>query len=276
MPDPIRLWPEAAPGSEDWTHEEFDDHDPASGMHLVREVVVPTLTPVLPAPGAANGTAVVVAPGGAFAALAWDHEGVRVGEWFAQRGVSAFVLKYRLARHRSDLEAVVAEFGPMPALDDGGAVLAWLLRAVGNVPELAVADGEQAVRTLRRGAAEWGLDPDRVGIIGFSAGGHVATHTAATTDPSARPAFVANIYGAFQEREVPPDAPPYFGVVAADDSLCLDAVLTTTRRWIAAGRPTELHVFEAGGHGFGMNATGTPADGWLDRLEDWLRGRGLL
>jgi acetyl esterase/lipase len=274
--EPIRLWPGTAPGSEDTTYEEYEEHDPAHGMLLVRNVVVPTLTPMLPDAATAYGTGVVVAPGGAFAALAWEHEGLSVAEWFADRGVAAFVLKYRLAENRTDFEALFAEFGPMPALNDGRAMLAWLLKVVGDAPARAVADGEQAIRTVRARAGEWGLDPERIGIIGFSAGGHVATHTAATTDIAARPSFVANIYGAFQDRDVPPDAPPYFGIVAADDGLCLDAVVATTQQWIAAKRPAELHVYESGGHGFGMNRLGLPVDTWLDRLEDWLRNRSML
>jgi acetyl esterase/lipase len=274
--EPIRLWPGDAPGSEGAGYEEHEERDPTSGERIVRNVVVPTLTPVLPAAGGTNGTGVVVAPGGGWSALSWDHEGVQVAEWFAERGVAAFVLKYRLAQHRTDLDALVAEHGPMPPLEDGPAVLSWVIRLVGEAPARAVADGEQAIRVLRSRAADWGVDPDRIGILGFSAGGQVATHTAATPDATARPSFVVNVYGATHEREVPPEAPPYLAVVAGDDSLCLDAVLATTRQWLAAKRPAELHLFDSGGHGFGMHRLGLPVDTWLDRLEDWLRSQSLL
>jgi acetyl esterase/lipase len=274
--DTIRLWPGAAPGSEDWTHEEETFVEPSNGMFVYRNVVVPTLTPVLPQAGSGNGTAVVVAPGGAFAALAWQHEGTATAQWFADRGVAAFVLKYRTTRLPSDMAELVAQIGPMPDPRDGPAMMAWLRKGIGNTPDLATADGEQAIRVLREQADQWGIDPARVGIIGFSAGGTVAIQTAATTDVDARPAFVADIYGAFCDRDIPSDAPPFFAVVAADDTLCRDALLDTTRKWLNAGVPAVLHVYEAGGHGFGLTPQGTPVDTWTERLADWLATRGFL
>jgi acetyl esterase/lipase len=275
---PLRIWPGVAPGSESWSHDEEALTDPDSGIFLIRNVVTPTLTPVLPAAGTANGSAVVVAPGGGFAALAWHHEGTSTAKWFADRGVTAFVLKYRLAPVPVDpveLAATLTErLGPMP--DDPVARGAWFLQAIGNAWELAAADGEQAVRTVRAQAASWGLDASRVGIIGYSAGGTVAVQAAATADPEARPAFVANIYGAFLRRDVTADAPPYFGVVAADDALCLDFCLDAARRWREAGVPPELHVYERGGHGFGMTPQGLPVDTWVDRLAEWLATHSFL
>ena len=272
----IPIWPGAAPGSEDWTHEEETFVEPSNGMFVYRNVVVPTLTPVLPAPGTANGTAVVVAPGGAFAALAWHHEGTSTAQWFADRGVTAFVLKYRLTPLPGDMAELVARIGPMPDPTDGPAMMAWLRKGIGNTPDLATADAEQAIRVIRSRADEWGIHQDRVGIIGFSACGTVASQTAATTDPAARPSFVADIYGAFCDRDVTADAPPFFGLVAADDTLCRDALLETARRWMDAGIPTEVHVYESGGHGFGLTAQGMPVDSWADRLGDWLEARGFL
>ena len=273
--DPIRLWPDAAPGSEDWSDDEESYIEPSNGMFLYRRVTVPTLTPVLPMPGTSNGTAVIVAPGGAFAGLAWHHEGTSTAQWFADRGVAAFVLKYRLARLPSDMAEVIAAIGPPPDPEDGPAMLAWLRKGIGDAPELATADGEQAVRLLRGRAAEWGIDPSRIGMIGFSAGGTVVSQTAATIDPEARPAFVADIYGAFCDRDVPADAPPFFAVVAGDDPLC-GPLLETTQKWMRAGVPAELHLYETGGHGFGLTPQGKPVDRWVDRLEDWLTTRGLL
>lgn len=273
--EPIRLWPGPAPGSEDWTHEETSGPDPMSGMFLVRNVVVPTITPFVPPPGAANGAAVVVAPGGAFAALAWDHEGTSTARWFAERGVAAFVLKYRLAPLPSDPAELIAKVGPMPDPSDGPAMLAWLRAGIGDAPDLATADGEQAIRTVRSRAGEWGVDPGRIGIIGFSAGGTVATQVAATTDAAARPDFVVDVYGAFCDRDVPPEAPPFFGVLADDDTLCRDPFLDTVRRWREAGVSTEVHIYAKGGHGFGLTAQGGPVDSWTDRLWDWFTARGL-
>jgi acetyl esterase/lipase len=189
--------------------------------------------------------------------------------------VAAFVLKYRLNPFfGDDGPDEVAE--PMPHPRDAVAMRAWLQRLAGRAPDLGTADAEQAIRVLRKQSDAWGIDPERIGIIGFSAGGTIATQAAATSDPTARPNFVVNIYGAYCNREVPPQAPPYFGVVAADDELCLGFFLDTTRQWLDAGAPTEFHVYETGGHGFGLVPQGTPVDTWTDRLEDWLAARGVL
>ena len=273
---PQPIWPGAAPGREGWSHAETEATDPATGVFLIRNVVTPTITPVLPTPGTANGSAVVVAPGGGFAALAWHHEGTSTAQWFADRGVTAFVLKYRLAPIPSEPSELIARFGPPPGEDDPAALGAWMRRAIGTAPDLATADAEQAIRMVRARAADWELDPSRIGIIGYSAGGTVAIQAAATTDPDARPAFVANIYGAFLEREVTRAAPPYFGVVAADDGLCRTFFLDATQRWLAAGVPTEFHVYETGGHGFALTPQKLPVDTWTDRLADWLAGHGVI
>ena len=273
---PLRLWSGVAPGSEGWSHTEDVAIDATSGVELIRNVITPTITPVLPAPGTSNGSAVVVAPGGGFAALAWHHEGTSTARWFADRGVTAFVLKYRLAPLPADPSELVARLGPPPDASEPAALGAWMRTAIGQAPDLATADAEQAIRTIRSRAATWAVDPSRVGIIGYSAGGTVAIQAAATTDVEARPAFVANIYGAFLERPVTRDAPPYFGVVAADDTLCLGYFLEATQQWLAAGVPTEFHVYETGGHGFGLTPQKLPIDGWTCRLEDWLTNRGLI
>jgi acetyl esterase/lipase len=272
----LPIWTDVAPGSEDWSHVEEAATDPATGLHMIRNVVTPTITPVLPAPGTANGSAVVVAPGGGFAALAWHHEGTSTAQWFADRGVTAFVLKYRLAPLPADPAELTAKLGPMPDPSDAAALAAWFRNAIGNAPDLATADGEQAIRTVRAQAATWDLDPARVGIIGYSAGGTVAIQTAASTDPEARPAFVANIYGAFLNRDITSDAPPFFGVVAADDTLCLKFFLDAAQKWLEAGVPTEFHVYETGGHGFALTPQKSPVDSWTDRLADWLAARGFI
>lgn len=273
---PLQIWPGLAPGSEGWSHAEHAATDPATGVYLIRNVVTPTITPVLPAPETANGSAVVVAPGGGFAALAWHHEGTATAQWFADRGVTAFVLKYRLAPLPSDRSALVTRLGPPPSDSDPAALGAWMRQAIGTAPDLATADAEQAIRMIRARAETWALDPARVGIIGYSAGGTVALQAAATADPEARPVFVANIYGAFLERDVTGEAPPYFGVVAADDTLCLGFCLEAAQKWLAAGVPTELHVYECGGHGFGLTPQKLPVDTWSDRLAEWLATRDFV
>lgn len=260
----IRLWPGVAPGSEDATWTEFAEVQDDTGWYVIHNVVVPTLTPVLPDPAIANGSAMVVAPGGAYVGLAWDHEGLETARWLAERGITAFVLKYRLLEDRGP--EGLADAPPMTDLE---AFFAWVEEQTRPMRTLAGHDGEQAVRTVRDRAAEFDVDSGRVGIIGFSAGGSVALHTAVTEDASARPDVVVAVYSGFFDLPVPPDAPPLFGVVAADDPLG-GHLHGTVGRWLAAGVPTELHLYERGGHGFSVKPQGGPVDTWPDRLEDWL------
>lgn len=277
MTEPIRIWPGAAPGSEGWAHEEATATGP-SGEVLVRNVVVPTMTPYMPDPTTACGTAMVVAPGGGFHFLSWGSEGVQVAEWLASRGVAAFVLKYRLVDTgptEDDFTRVVSAWAQQ-ALVAGGPGRVEPGQIAPGVWPLAAADGAGAVRVLRSGADEWGIDPGKIGFMGFSAGGFVTSAVALTTDASARPSFVAPIYGAAVNGEITSDAPPLFCVVAADDPLCLDGCVETFRAWRAAGRPAELHVYGQGGHGFGARKLGLPVDSWMERLADWMQAGGWL
>jgi acetyl esterase/lipase len=272
---PVALWPGIAPGSESWTHEETSEVDPATGTLALKNVVTPSITPVLPDSGEGNGTAVVIAPGGGFVSLAWEHEGMPVAEWFAARGVAAFVLKYRLAPSL-DPAALALWAANAPDASDPIALQQYFEDSVRDAAELSAADGEQALRVVRARAGEWGVDPQRVGILGFSAGGTVALRSAVTSDSHARPRFVVNVYGAFLRRGVPADAPPCFTVVAADDDLVLGWCLEAAEQWRRAGRPIELHVYERGGHGFGLRSQGLPVDTWIDRLTEWLHAQGLM
>lgn len=277
MTDVIDLWPGVAPGSEGatWTESELRDGDAV----IVRNVVTPTLTLYPADPTLANGTAVVVAPGGGFHFLSWDNEGTSVAEWFAARGVTAFLLKYRLEDTGPTKETYDAAMGVLmhrlisEAINDGGVDVDALANPV---RQLAYADGQQAVRVVRERAVDVGIDPAKVGFLGFSAGAFVATAAALSDDVSARPDFVAPIYGGHVPGAVPADAPPLFAVVTADDGLCRRTCIDTARAWVLAGRPAELHVYEKGGHGFGTRKLGLPVDGWLDRLAEWLQDGGFL
>lgn len=273
----IRLWEGTAPGSEDATWREIVGKGLAGDV-VVRNVVEPTLTPYLPDPSVANGTGVIVAPGGGFVFLSWENEGTAVAEWLAERGVAAFVLKYRLrysgetdaeyARAITDLFAYLIPDGvPRPVDPDTLAT---------DVKPLSFADGAQAVRTLRTRSAEFGIHEGDLGFIGFSAGAFVGSAVALDPDAASRPDFVGLIYGGAPFGAVTPHTPPLFSVVAADDVLCFDTTLNTFQAWQAAGRPAELHVYDRGGHGFGAAKGDLPANSWLDRLEDWMRTHGYL
>jgi acetyl esterase/lipase len=204
-------------------------------------------------------------------ALSIKSEGTDVAHWLAARGVTAFVLKYRLAHTGDD---ATQEF--TTAFQDRKK-FGEILRTV--VP-LSIADGLAAVAYVRKHASDWGIDPSRVGIIGFSAGGEVAAAVGFRYTPESRPAFVAPIYpGTFATRNlpVPEDAPPMFLAAASDDQLGLapDSVRLYTR-WLDAHKSAELHMYSKGGHGFGMRKQGFPSDAWIDRFGDWLQLQGFL
>ncbi|SFD14086.1 alpha/beta hydrolase [Massilia yuzhufengensis] len=262
-PDEIRLYPGVAPGSEAATHTE--QWNQTEDNRRARNVVVPTLIPVLPAAGKANGTAVIVAPGGAFRLLSMDNEGYLVANWLAQRGVSAFVLKYRL------VETPAKEEDFIRARQQGAASG----QRIGTFP-LAVDDGRRAVQLVRENAARWNLRPGRIGMVGFSAGAMATLEVATGPSAASRPDFAALIYGPMSAREVASDAPPLFMALAADDPLFATGDFGLVNSWKKAGRPVELHFYERGGHGFGMKKQGLSSDVWPEQFWAWMRMRGVV
>lgn len=271
----LLLWPGSAPGSEEWTHQEQAFRDPHSGGHRIRNVVVPTLTPYLPDPEAATGAAMIVAPGGGFLLLAMDYEGTDAAAWLAARGIAAFVLKYRLidsGPEQSDFAEHLADL--FTRLQKGAGQGQSAVDISAGVPALALSDTNRAFALLRDQAERWHIDPERIGILGFSAGAYLACNSVRSEVPSERPDFVAAIYGGYAPVPVPRHAPPLFTAVAADDGICFQDTVRAVQSWQAAARPVEAHIYADGGHGFGFNETGRSADSWRDRLEDWLRRLG--
>lgn len=256
----IPLWPMGAPGSEGWDQVEEETCLP-DGLPIVRNVTQPTLT-VYPAANP-NGAAVIVAPGGAWHFLAIEHEGRMVAEWLAARGITAFILKYRVFRTGPDIQKDLSAF-----FSDRKAKAAEM----SALQELTLADAQQSVRIVRQRAAEWGVDPNRIGFMGFSAGGGVTTQVALSYTPDCRPDFVAPIYAAvFEEVQAPQDAPPLFALCAADDEMAVNAGMFLFKAWRAASRPVETHIYASGGHGFGMYKKNLPSDTWIERFEEWMR-----
>jgi len=274
----IRLWPGGAPGSEDWSVPETITG--SDGNRVISNVSDPTLAVFLPNPAVANGAAVIVAPGGALRALAWDSEGTRVAEWLNSKGIAGFVLKYRTLQQgggartggapgrgpaRQEIEIVNANANPAP--DNA---------ALSEVLALAVADAQAAFRLIRRNAAEWNIDPDRVGIMGFSAGGGVLVGTALAEDGDAYPDFLVSLYGpSLQDVHVPDYAPPLFIAVGSNHFNVTSGVLALFDVWRKAGKPAEIHVYAGVSAGFGMNARGLPVDTWTERFHDWFVASGL-
>lgn len=267
QPMVIPLWPTGAPGSEGWTQQETESIKPPS-LKVVRNVTQPTLTAYFPDSSVSNGTSVIVCPGGAFHFLSIDMEGTDVARWLNARGVTAFVLKYRLIRTGDDFVAEVQE---------NMANRAKMLELFSVLRPLVIADGWQAIQVVRERADVWDIAPDRIGIMGFSAGGTVAVGVSIEHDPGNRPDFAAAIYGAGGgEFPVPADAPPMFILCAADDAMAASRCVQLYSDWKAAGHPAELHIYAQGGHGFGMTKQGLPSDTWIERFGDWLGAQGLL
>ena len=252
-----------------------EDWGVLGGQRIVWNVTAPTLEAFLPASGNATGAAVVIAPGGGFMLLSYDMEGVLVAKWLAEHGIAAFVLKYRLEASPHDPSAMMLALGH--AVDKHREWSDHKLPSpeVSEDEPLAAADAAAAVRLVRSRAAQWGIDPRRVGFVGFSAGAVTATNVATAEKPEDRPAFVGVIYGTLH-RNVPSNAPPAFIATASDDPALAYATIPMFELWRAAGVPAELHLFERGGHGFGLIPSGSTSDHWLDEFYWWMRSDKML
>jgi len=255
----VFLWSGDAPGSEGKTGPERTRYQ--EGEPIISSVHRPSITVYLPPKDKATGAAVVVAPGGGHREIWITHEGYRVAEWLSQRGIAGFVLRYRLAREPGSTYTIEGH---------------------------ALPDIQRAIRTVRARAAEWGVDPDRVGVMGFSAGAELAalaaTHfddpvknaTDETDHLSARPAFQALIYPPGGPMKYSKDTPQAFLACGGDDQIAA-GLPDVFRALKAAGVPTELHIYAGVGHGFGIRETNPPdVAGWIDRFRDWMFDRGLL
>lgn len=269
QPDAIMLGTGALPGAttpESW-HSQY-------GSTFARNVTVATLTPFLPDPAKATGAAAIVAPGGGFRTLSMNNEGWDVARALADKGVAAFVLKYRLNQTPADMDEFASSMAKM--FSDGARAArspAAQDPAVALAPQIA--DARAAFALVRSRARAWHVDPDRIGMVGFSAGAMLAMATA-LHGQDAKPAFVGDIYGPLAAVKVPADAPPLFIALAADDPLFGNAGYGLVDSWRAARRPVEFHLFEQGGHGFGMYQKTTTSTGWFDAFARWLGMHGYL
>lgn len=264
----IRLYDGAAPGSEQWQQQEQENFSLLWRTQVVFNVTDPTLTVVAPDPATANGTAIVICPGGGFHALSINSEGFDVARWLAAKGVTCFVLKYRLVECKTT--------DPAQEMFDKGTID----QAVAPIIPLALADGLAAIGYVRQHAADNGLNPQRIGMIGFSAGGTVTAAVGFNYTAATRPDFVAPIYLQYDwvpRGVVPADAPPLFLLAATDDQIGLAPhSVRLYNDWVAVGKSAELHLYATGGHGFGMRTQHLPSDHWIELFGDWLGVQGFL
>lgn len=293
----INIWPGVAPGSESWSQPETVMK--GTDTDRVLNVVTPTLIAYLPEKSKATGTGVIIAPGGGFSYLAIDKEGLRVASWLQEKGIAGFVLKYRVRQMTPEaIQALAARRGggggggrgtppqtPAPGGRAGSppnagapaGAPAGAGRGMDDVGQYGIADGIQALKVLRQRAAEFGLSPDRIGIVGFSAGGMVTSSVLLQQDPASRPSFAAPIYGGpfGAVPTIPQNLPPLFLAWAQDDTTAGVACARFYAALTAAGANPEVHIYRAGGHGFGMAKQGTTSDHWIDEFYYWLEVQGL-
>lgn len=284
--DVFAIWPGSGipPGSEAWNWYEKAMQPPQSSIpnEMVRNVVVPTVTMFKPTADTANGTAIIVAPGGAFHFLMIYHEGYDVARWLTKLGVTAFVLKYRV-QHTPEDDSEMLTFldvlwGKLPAVSQTEIDPPMLYPPAEESRLWGEEDGRQAIRFLGQNATELDIDPHRIGIMGFSAGGGIAINSILEHDAQSRPDFAAGIYPGYRiVKPMPKDAPPLFIAIADDDNLV--APISSARLyedWHKAGQSVELHIFANGGHGFGMHTQDLLSDIWVNLFENWLRSKGYI
>jgi acetyl esterase/lipase len=267
----IPLYTGVAPGSEHDKHKE--KWAKVGSDYVARNVTSPTLTPFLAAKDKSNGAAVIVVPGGGFQVLAMKNEGIDVARYMSDHGIAAFVIKYRIrptpesdAEMQADMAKMMGGGGARPPAD----------RPPPSAPSFALDDAQQALRMVRNRAAEWSVDPKRVGMIGFSAGAMTTLATALRNDAAARADFIGIIYGPLGAVQVPQPAPPLFAAIAADDPLIGTGDFGLIKSWRDAKAPVEFHLYERGGHGFGMRKLATTSDLWADQFHAWMKTRGYL
>jgi predicted peptidase len=267
----IQLYDGPAPGSESWAWNEAVSEKNIWQTKLVYNVSKPTLTVFAPEADKAIGTAVIIAPGGGFHALSINSEGFDVAKWLVQKGITCFVLKYRLMHCLTDEPAAefMSKMGKKEMEEESNKII-----------PLAITDAKNAIAYVRKHAAEFNIATDRIGIMGFSAGGTVTSGALFNYTKETRPDFAAPVYPFFpaaMHGTVVDNAPPIFIITATDDGFGLAShSVDLYSKWIANKKDAELHMYARGNHGFGMRKQNLPTDTWIDRFYEWMGVQGLL
>jgi dienelactone hydrolase len=302
----IKLYDGPAPGSEGWTQKEtvFEYLSPIWKEKNVAlfNVVDPALTVFLPSPGKATGAAMIVCPGGGFSALSWDNEGLNAAKKLAEKGIVAFVLKYRISysggtpeevnliartsyggekRTTESLEltkknseitkSITSSYSAKPGKVDLNSTLA---RDLGNIQSMAGDDGRRAIEYVRQNAATWNLKPDKIGMIGFSAGGMVVLDVAFNHSEQSKPNTIGVLYGVFGGKGVPADPMPMFLAATQYETLRGAAALYTS--WCEARLPAEIHSFTGAHHGFGYRENNDSVNIWIELFCNFLKKTGFI
>lgn len=258
----IMLYDGPAPGSEDWDWQEAF----LEQSKMAYNIVSPTLTLYQAPEETATGKAVIICPGGGFHFLSMESEGHSVAKWLQEKGITAFVLKYRTEHCLTD--------NPMQEFIQKKPNSDEFNKNIVPVVAMGISDGKVALSYVREHAEDWGINKDEIGIMGFSAGGTVTSGVVFSFDERNRPDFAAPIYpyvGSFDHSQVPEDAPPIFIAGASDDFFGFQTHMTRLySQWTDAGKSAELIIYRKGGHGFGMRKQNLPSDQWIDRFYEWL------
>lgn len=248
------------------------------GDPMARNISKATLTPFFPEKGKANGAVVIVAPGGGYRWLSMGNEGWEVAEALAKKGITAFVLKYRLFPTAEKLEDFTAWMNrprpaPAPATSKSDSAKNTNPMAQMDLSN-QLEDAEAAYAMIVKNATTWGLDTKRIGMIGFSAGAGLTMH-ATLHSKTMKLAFIGPIYGGMGPVNVPADAPPMFNVIASDDFL-FNSQFGVIDSWFKAKRPVEFHLYQNGGHGFGLGNPNRTSNKWFDAFMYWLEVNKFL
>ncbi|MFH0841515.1 MAG: alpha/beta hydrolase [Bacteroidota bacterium] len=303
----IRLWDGPAPGSEKWTQKEtaIEYLSPLWNEKNVAvfNVVEPTLTVFSPVPEMASAVAVIVCPGGGFTALSWDTEGPNVAKKLAEEGITAFVLKYRVAysggtpeevnlicqssyggnqrtpevleltnRNMEISRSISEEFGRKDTTSLK--MSKEVLRSIGNIIKMSADDGRRAIEYVRKNAHKWNINPNKIGIMGFSAGGMLSLEVAFNHTEKSRPDFIGIIYGSMGFSGIPDDPMPMFMASSQNEATGGAAALYAS--WCNAKLPAEIHSFTGSRHGFGYRNNGDSVNIWIDLFVNFLEKTGIL
>jgi acetyl esterase/lipase len=258
--------PHETPTALKWEHRERNYYSPIWKRQVVTNVAEPSLLVYRPTQKKNTGTAVIVAPGGGFYGLSIKSEGTDVAQWLVKKGITVFVLKYRLVPTGEDGAAEnsqLAQSNPTKYLEEANKIIPY-----------SIADGANAVAYVRTHCDDFGIKQDKIGFMGFSAGGTVALSVALGDEKESKPDFLVAVYAAgnyfFPMKEPKKDAPPIFLVCATDDGFGLaDDTISLYEMWHHLGISAELHLYARGNHGFGMEKNSQPKDTWIERFYEW-------